>query len=318
MAQSGTATFANPHDYGAAIRAASLNLIVTGGGDFNARLTWLNLDHLFLLQGRENLPRIGFFSLSPKRAVVSFPTNTGSPLIYAGFGLRFGDVVFHSRGERAHQRTNGESQWGLLSLSNEWLAACSKALTGGKIISPPEGRVLRPSRSTARRLLRLHSKICRLVETRNELIANPEVARALEQELLQALVNCLTTDDAGDNPKRKPHHADIMLRFEQALASYSAPHLNLPALCSAIGVPERTLRMCSAEILGMSPTRYHLLRRLNGARSELLRADPETTSVTQIAHNHQFHELGRFAVAYRTVFGEMPSFTLRRSSINSA
>jgi AraC-like DNA-binding protein len=318
MAHSGTATFANPHDYGAAVRAASLNLIVTGGGDFNARLTWLNLDHLFLLRGRENLPRIGFFSLSPKRAVISFPTNTGSTLIYGGVGLQLGDVVFHSRGERAHQRTNGESQWGLISLPHEWLAACTKALTGAKIISPPEGRVLRPSRSTARRLLRLHAKVCRLVETRHELIANPEVARALEQELLEALVNCLTAGDACGNPRRKRHHAEIMVRFEDALASHCEPHLNLHALCSAIGVPERTLRMCSTELLGMSPTRYHLLRRLNGARSELLSADPETTSVTQIARNHQFLELGRFAVAYRTVFGEMPSFTLRRSSMKTA
>jgi AraC-like DNA-binding protein len=232
--------------------------------------------------------------------------------------LQLGDVVFHSRGERAHQRTNGESQWGLISLPHEWLAACTKALTGAKIISPPEGRVLRPSRSTARRLLRLHAKVCRLVETRHELIANPEVARALEQELLEALVNCLTAGDACGNPRRKRHHAEIMVRFEDALASHSEPHLNLHALCSAIGVPERTLRMCSTELLGMSPTRYHLLRRLNGARSELLSADPETTSVTQIARNHQFLELGRFAAAYRSVFGEMPSFTLRRSSMKTA
>jgi transcriptional regulator GlxA family with amidase domain len=61
-----------------------------------------------------------------------------------------------------------------------------------------------------------------------------------------------------------------------------------------------------------------LLRRLNAARSELLSADPQTTSVTQIAHNHQFIELGRFAVAYRAVFGEMPSSTLRRSPIKTA
>jgi AraC-like DNA-binding protein len=317
MAQSGTATFVDPDQYGAAMGAARVNIIVTGGGDFNARLTWLNLDHLYLLHSRENLPRIGFFSLPPARAFVSFPTKREAPLTYGGFDLQFGDVVLHSRGERMHQRIDGESQWGLISLSHEQLAASTKALTGTKIMSPPEGRVLRPSRGTASRFLRLHLKVCRLVETRLELIANPEVARALQQELLEALISCLTAGDARGNPKRKQHHADIMIRFEEALALYGEPHLNLPALCSAIGVPERTLRMCSAKLLGMSPTRYHLLRRLNAARSELLSADPETTSVTQIARNHQFLELGRFAVAYCTVFGEMPSFTLRQSTIKT-
>ncbi|TMK47762.1 MAG: helix-turn-helix domain-containing protein [Alphaproteobacteria bacterium] len=94
--------------------------------------------------------------------------------------------------------------------------------------------------------------------------------------------------------------------------------LSLPELCSAIGVPERTLRACCSEFLGMSPTRYHLLRRLNLARSALRRANPETTSVAEIARNHQFLELGRFAVAYRTVFGEMPSFTLRSPRVKTA
>jgi AraC-like DNA-binding protein len=318
MAESGTATFANLDDYRVAIGAASLNLIATGGGEFNARLTWLKLDRLCLLHCRENLPRIGFFSLSPKRAFISFATNAAAPITYGGFDLQFGDVLFHSRGERTHQRTNGKSQWGLISLPHEQLAACAKALSGMKIISPPEGRMLRPSRSAAKRLLRLHSKVCRLAETRHQLIANPEVSRAIEQELLHALVNCLTAGDANGSPRRRRRHIDIMVRFEDALASHREPHLNLPALCSAIGVPERTLRMCSNELLGMSPTRYHLLRRLNGARSALLRADPEAANVAEIARNHRFLELGHFAVAYRTFFGEMPSSTLRRSPIKTA
>jgi transcriptional regulator GlxA family with amidase domain len=150
------------------------------------------------------------------------------------------------------------------------------------------------------------------------LIANPEVARAIEQELLHALVNCLTADDADGNLKTRRHHSDIMVRFEDALASHNEPHLNMPALCSAIGVPERTLRLCSTEFLGMSPTRYYLLRRLNMARSALRRADPETASVAEIARNHQFLELGRFAVAYRAVFGEMPSLTLRSPRIKTS
>jgi AraC-like DNA-binding protein len=318
MAESGIATFANPDDYQAGIGDASVDLIVTGGGDFNARLTWLNLRRLHVLRASENLPRIAFISLSPAQAFVSFPTSAGPTLTYGGLGLQFGDVVFHSRGERMHQRTNGESQWSLISLPPEQLAACSKALTGLKIISPPAGRVLRPSRGAAVRLLRLHSKACRLAETRHKLIANPEVARALEQELLHALVNCLTADDINGNLKTRRHHADIMVRFEDALTAHSGPPLNMPALCSAIDVPERTLRVCCTEFLGMSPTRYLLLRRLNMARSALRRADPATASVAEIARIHQFLELGRFAVTYRAIFGEMPSSTLRRSLIKTA
>src|SRR6478752_6134044 len=64
--------------------------------------------------------------------------------------------------------------------------------------------------------------------------------------------------------------------------------LKMSALCAEIGVPERTLRMCCAEFLGVSPTRYLLLQRLNEARAALRSADPSTSSVAQVARNHQF------------------------------
>jgi hypothetical protein len=35
-------------------------------------------------------------------------------------------------------------------------------------------------------------------------------------------------------------------------------------------------------------------------------------TVAEIARNHQFLELGRFAVTYRAIFGESPSVTLER------
>lgn len=251
MAENGTATFANPDRYQAGTGGASANLVITCGGDFKARLTWLKLRYLHVLRGSESLARIAYVSLSPARAFVSFPVGP-VPATWGGLQLQLGDMVFHARGERTHQWTTGENQWGLLSLPLEQLAACGKALTGLEIISPPAGRVLRPSRSAATHLLRLHSKACRLAETRHELIEHPEVARALEQELLHALVNCLTADDADGNPRARRHHADIMVRFEDALAVHGSPQVKIPALCSAIGVPERTLRVCCAEFLGMS------------------------------------------------------------------
>jgi transcriptional regulator GlxA family with amidase domain len=204
-----------------------------------------------------------------------------------------------------------------MSLPPEQLAACGMALTGLEIASPPVGRVLRPSRSATERLLRLHSKACRLAETRLKLIAHPEVARALERELLHALVHCLAAEDADGYLETRRYHADIMLRFEDALAAHVGPRLNMSTLCAAMSVPERTLRVFCKEFLGMSPGRYLLLRRLNIVRSALRRANPTTASVAEIARSHQFLELGRFAVTYRTIFGETPSTTLRRNTDKS-
>jgi AraC-like DNA-binding protein len=81
---------------------------------------------------------------------------------------------------------------------------------------------------------------------------------------------------------------------------------------TALGVSERTLRACCAEFLGMSPGRYIRLRRLNLVRAALRCADPATTSVGELARRYGFSELGRFAIRYRTIFGETPSATLRR------
>jgi len=82
-------------------------------------------------------------------------------------------------------------------------------------------------------------------------------------------------------------------------------------ICELIGVRERTLQSCCAKFLGISPRRYLLLRRLKQVRRALRDADP-TTTVADLAQRHGFTELGRFAVAYRREFGEMPSTTLAR------
>ncbi len=62
----------------------------------------------------------------------------------------------------------------------------------------------------------------------------------------------------------------------------------------------------------MGPIRYLSLRRMHLVRRGLLRADPSMATVTRLATDHGFWELGRFSVAYRNLFGESPSESLRR------
>jgi AraC-like DNA-binding protein len=231
--------------------------------------------------------------------------------VFAGIPVQSGNIVFHGRGERVHQRFNGGCQWGLIALSAEHLAGCSKTLTGQLILSPWTGKVIRPSRTEMSRFQRLFRQACQLAG--KKIIELPEVARALEHEMLHAIVHCLASHEADETFMARRRHADVMARFEEAMNRHVDEKPNMPTLCAEIGVAERTLRMCCAEFLGMSPTRYLLLQRLNKVRTALRRADPSTTSVAEIARDHHFLELGRFAVTYRITFGESPSVTLQRN-----
>jgi transcriptional regulator GlxA family with amidase domain len=145
------------------------------------------------------------------------------------------------------------------------------------------------------------------------MLSHPEVARAVEQDLILALVTCLTTAHHPTEGFAGRHHASIMLRFEEILAKHLSHPPSMPELCERIGVSERTLRSCCAEFLGMSPIRYVLLRRFREVHSALRAGHPDTVNLAEVAHRFGFAQLGRFTGTYRAIFGETPSTTLERT-----
>jgi AraC-like DNA-binding protein len=311
MIGSGTATFTDPADYQASVAGVHISLVLTGGGDFRARLTWAELRVLRLLRCRETVARINFVTSAPGLVVVAFPTNFKSPQMWDGVRLGPRDMVVLCHGEGVHQRTSGACQWGSVVLAAADLAAYGRALTGMDLVLPPTTGILRPPSAVAACLLRLHARACRLAGAKPEIIVHREVVRALEHELFHAVINCLTAGDAPASSPARRRHAGIMERFEAVLAMHRDRQISMAELCAATAVSERTLRTCCAAFLGMSPGSYVRLRRLNHVRATLTRANPETASIAEIAGRHGFSELGRFAAAYRVAFGEAPSITLR-------
>ena len=314
MPGSGIRTFLEPNDYEAGLRAAQIEFVITCGAGFKARQIWAELHQLQLLRCEEDLPRIGFASLPRQLACISFPGNSGPLPRWRGTELQPGDIMFHSLGERLHQTTAGGSVWSLIILDPVLLNDYSRVLFERPLSPPGEGRVLRPAKRDMARLRRLHAQACRLAETKPKILAHPEVARAIEKDLIHALVSCLIGAKINEESAAKRHQALVMIRFEEVLAEHLGRMPRMPELCERVGVSDRTLRSSCAEFLGISPARYVLLRRLKAVRKALLDADPDLANVAELARLQGFTQPGRFAGIYRAAFGESPSSTLRRAS----
>ena len=101
---------------------------------------------------------------------------------------------------------------------------------------------------------------------------------------------------------------------ELAEACYRADpagSISIARLCRIVGLSERGLRNAFYDVRGMSPKRSMLRDRLQGVRRALRNQRARDTTVTSVATDHGFYELGRFAGAYKELFGEVPSETLR-------
>ena len=146
----------------------------------------------------------------------------------------------------------------MIAMDPAQLEHYGRALSGTPFSLPAEGRILQPSRRVTAGLRRLHARICRLAETKPKIVSHFEVARAIEQGLIQMLVTCLTTASARADGHVKRRHARIMVRFEEVLAEHISRPLRMPELCALVAVSDRTLRLCCAKFLGMSPTQYVL------------------------------------------------------------
>lgn len=103
----------------------------------------------------------------------------------------------------------------------------------------------------------------------------------------------------------------IMRRVSDWAADCPDETLNLVELASVAGVSLRQLQHAFKTFTAMTPACWLRLRRLNGARRDLLQGDSGT--VAEVAMRWSFWHLGRFSESYRHLFKEFPSATLRRA-----
>jgi AraC-like DNA-binding protein len=171
------------------------------------------------------------------------------------------------------------------------------------------------ARLRPRRDLSLHYEL----KTRLEVLAweasllTPQAQASLRNGVVDCFLTALA-DGARREPRRQGwvNSARILRQVEDYLdQSPGRGGVAIPDLCQALAVSRRTLNRAFEEGLGVGPRTYLRLRALSAARKALVAGREAGASVTQVALEHGFWELGRFSVTYRAMFGESPSQTLR-------
>jgi AraC-like DNA-binding protein len=141
----------------------------------------------------------------------------------------------------------------------------------------------------------------------------PLQGQALAEQLLEDCLFILDSAcqrlDSGALGRRSEARS-IMRRVSEWAADCPEETLNLVALADVAGVSLRQLQQAFKAFTGMPPGTWLRLRRLNGARRDLLRGGEVT--VAEVAMRWSFWHLGRFSESYRQLFKELPSETLKR------
>jgi AraC family transcriptional regulator, ethanolamine operon transcriptional activator len=139
-----------------------------------------------------------------------------------------------------------------------------------------------------------------------------DIEQGLLADLLAVLVQNVTPAKASSSRNRSFDRV-----VSQALAflrAHDGQDLHVKRLCRAINVAERSLLRAFHQFVGVGPTQYLKLRRLNQVHHALQAADCGEATVTEILTTCGVTELGRFAGIYRELFGESPSETLKANA----
>jgi AraC-like DNA-binding protein len=312
VAWSRVCSFTDPSACQTVFQTADVELFPTVKGSFHAEVTQIGINRLVIHRVRMSLPEVNTVALKHGRQSIGFLTEPNSaPLRHCGFEVLPGDIVVN-RSDVAHQRSGANFHYGAMSLPHYDLDAAVETMVGRELPEGSHERIIRPDLALMLRLLKLHKSVGQLALDTPDILELPAVRRALENELIHVMVNCLAGGAAVESTAGCRRHDAIIARFEEFLKANPDRPLYLTEICAAIGVAERTLRVCCEEHLGMGPIRFLTLRRMHLVYRALLRADSSKSTVTCIVTDHGFWELGRFSVAYRALFGESPSETLQR------
>lgn len=243
----------------------------------------------------------------PGITVLGGPLRNNGPSLIRGLSIAENEIGFIRPGLELDFRSLGAEHLFMIAVPEQLLEQHAMQLLGQPLTSLSRGSRLR-TRGGPEELQRWFAQLNLAALCREpERLADPVVAGGIENRVLDGLIGQVACDE-------RPSGAKGGVRLARLVDAYLRTNLQAPLtisdLCTAMGVPERTLHKAVRTHLGVTPKALLKTMRLNAVRKALKTAPPGTT-VMDIAMKWGFFHAGWFSQDYRQQFGESPSTTLR-------
>ncbi|MGT2509152.1 helix-turn-helix transcriptional regulator [Cupriavidus basilensis] len=140
------------------------------------------------------------------------------------------------------------------------------------------------------------------------------LADAMSESLLFSYIDAMHDATVSSDPTRAAadRHHHLIRACERLVVDGSDADIALSEIARRSGYSLRALQLIFRRSVGMTPGRWFLNIRLNGALRDLVTGDAAST-VSAVATRWGFRHYSRFSRAFRDAFGELPSETLRRA-----
>ena len=259
--------FSDPGDFRTSLREdGDVDLVVTGAGEFRARMSRISLFNMRLVACEEHLSRIAFISIPPGLVRVTLPPRPTGSLIWNGVVATPREIVTHGAGYRFHERTAIPSRWSTIWLRAKDLVDVGRATHRSAFMLPHREHRWRPESDALKALVSLHESAIRATAIRPKLSIEADAARGLEQQMVMTLIECLNGQYVDYETASARRHVDLMVRLADVVRGSAGETLSVAGLAVTLGISKTVLWRCCHAHLGISPGRYLHLRRIRQVR----------------------------------------------------
>jgi AraC-like DNA-binding protein len=295
---------------------ANLEHTIIGGQHGRAEIEQFHGADISLDKGNYAFPVVARGQFAPENICIGMAQGDCTRTWINGSSTGRGDLQLYYEGADLFYRAGPGGHWAGLTVTRERLQAEARRRLRRELPLSDPG-AMEHLHVDPRAFARL-TRLIRSLRPNSCGIARFRDANASAELLLGAYAEAIATADsstvASMIQQRAEYRYYVVRRADVTMRSLIGEPYSSMQLCKRLGMSERNLELYFHESLGVTPKTWFQYLSLHQARTMLRRGGPGRGSVTDVALACGFEHFGRFSEAYRELFGERPSETLRSST----